>query len=74
MVSLFVRISQESKFSKKNIAHSHQFPNVQPSDINDVVNFERILTWVLELERSGQLKRAEAMRGWLTSAEPWTTV
>ena len=48
-------------------------PNVQPSDINDVVNFERILTWVLELERSGQLKRAEAMRGWLTSAEPWVT-
>ena len=54
-------------------ASNEMVPNVQPSDINDIVNFERILTWVLELERSGQVKRAEAMRGWLTSAEPWVT-
>lgn len=46
-------------------------PNVQPTDINDVVDFERIVTWVLELNRSGQLKRGEAMLSWLKIEEPW---
>jgi hypothetical protein len=42
-------------------------PNVQPSDIDDVVDFKRILVWVSECERAGQLKRGPAMRAWLTS-------
>jgi hypothetical protein len=49
-------------------------PNVQPTDINDVVDFERIVSWVFELNRSGQLKQGEAMRRWLTIDEPWVDV
>jgi hypothetical protein len=47
-------------------------PNVQPTDINDVVDFDRIIAWVWEWERSGQLKRGDAMRNWLR-AEPWSS-
>lgn len=49
-------------------------PNVQPSDINDVVDFERITAWVWEWERSSQLKRGEAMRDWLKSEDPWVEI
>lgn len=49
-------------------------PNVQPSDINDVVDFERIVAWVWEWERSSQLKQGEAMRSWLKIEEPWVEI
>lgn len=40
-------------------------PNVQPTDIDDVVDFMRILGWVQEWERKGFLRRGQAMRNWL---------
>lgn len=49
-------------------------PNVQPSDINDVVDFERIVGWVWEFERSNQLKRGEDMRDWLKSGDFWVEI
>jgi len=54
--------------------NSRMVPNVQPTDINDVVDFERIVSWILDLIRSGQLKQGEAMRRWLTIEEPWVDV
>ena len=49
-------------------------PNIQPTDINDVVDFDRIIAWVWEWERSGHLKHGEAMRDWLKIEDPWIEV
>lgn len=58
-----------------HIEHNNRVvPNVQPSDINDVVDFERIVGWVWEWERSNQLKRGEAMRDWLKSGDLWVEI
>ncbi|MDN6320991.1 MAG: hypothetical protein L0J77_14630 [Marinobacter sp.] len=46
-------------------------PNVQPSDIDDAVDFSRVLGWVSEWERSGRLKRGPAMRAWLETKQSW---
>lgn len=46
-------------------------PNIQPTDIDDVVDFGRITAWVRDWERSGQLRRGEAIRDWLKSEDPW---
>ncbi|PTB99803.1 hypothetical protein C9993_01450 [Marinobacter sp. Z-F4-2] len=40
-------------------------PNVQPSDLDDVVNFEGIRAWILEWEGAGRLMNGGAMRAWL---------
>jgi len=44
-------------------------PNVQPSDINDVVDFGRVLGWVSGWEKSGRLRRGPAMRAWLETED-----
>ena len=49
-------------------------PNVQPTDISDVVDFEHIVAWVCEWERSGQLKCGKAMKSWLKIEDPWVVV
>ena len=49
-------------------------PNIQPTDINDVVDFDRITAWVWEWERSGQLKQGEVMRSWLKIEDPWVAI
>lgn len=41
-------------------------PNVQSSDIDDVVDFKRILDWISECEKAGLLRQVSAMRSWLT--------
>jgi len=46
-------------------------PNVQPSDIDDVVDFSRVLGWVSEWELSGRLRRGPAMRAWLETKRTW---
>lgn len=46
-------------------------PNVQPSDIDDVVDFSRVLRWVTEWEWSGRLKRGPALRAWLEAKRSW---
>jgi hypothetical protein len=47
-------------------------PNVQPSDIDDAVDFSRVLGWVSEWERrSDRLKRGPAMRAWLETKRTW---
>jgi len=40
-------------------------PNVQPSDIDGVVDLSPVLTCISEWERSGRLKRGPTMRAWL---------
>lgn len=42
--------------------------NVQPTDINDVVDFRRVSEWVLELDQQGRLKNGPAMIAWLATA------
>ncbi|HCA12331.1 MAG TPA: hypothetical protein DEO66_11445 [Marinobacter adhaerens] len=54
--------------------NNRMVPNVQSSDIDDVVDFERIVAWILEWERSSQLKQGETMRGWLKSEDPWVEI
>jgi len=49
-------------------------PNMQPSDLDDVVHFKRIIAWVWEWERSGQLKQGKAMRSWLNIEDPWVEI
>ena len=45
-------------------------PNVQPSDLDDVVDFEVIQGWIREWERAGRLKQGKAMRSWLNIEDP----
>jgi len=40
-------------------------PNVQPSDLDDVVDFEVIRGWIREWERAGQLVHGKSMQTWL---------
>lgn len=40
-------------------------PNVQPEDINDVVDFDRILEWISAWERRGLLSHGSKMQNWL---------
>lgn len=54
--------------------NNRMVPNVQPTDINDVVDFDRIIAWVWEWERSSQLKQGEAMRSWLRVEDPWVKI
>jgi len=49
-------------------------PNVQPSDIDDVVDFDRVRDWVQQWEKAGKLIRGASMRAWLTSDGPWVGV
>lgn len=46
-------------------------PNVQPSDLDDVVNFEVIRGWIREWERAGQLTHGETMLAWLSPESSW---
>lgn len=46
-------------------------PNVQPSDIDDVVDFSRVSGWVSEWEQSGRLKRGPTLRAWLETKRTW---
>lgn len=54
--------------------NNRMVPNVQPTDINDVVDFDRIIAWVWEWERTNQLKQGEAMRRWLKIEDPWVEI
>lgn len=54
--------------------NNRMVPNVQPTDINDVVDFDRIIAWVWEWERSSQLKQGDAMRSWLKIEDPWVEI
>lgn len=45
-------------------------PNVQPSDIDDVVDFDRVRDWIQKWEMTGKLIRGPSMRAWLTSDGP----
>jgi len=49
-------------------------PNVQPSDINDVVDFDRVRKWIETLETAGELASGQAMRAWLTAGGTWVDV
>lgn len=50
----------------RNIEQNNRpVPNVQPSDLDDVVNFEVIRAWILEWECDGRLMNGGAMRAWL---------
>ena len=49
-------------------------PNVQPSDINDVVDFDRVRGWTETLETSGKLESGQALQAWLTSGGIWVNV
>lgn len=50
-------------------------PNVEPSDIDDVVDFDRIRQWVQQAQKAGKLKRGPSMRAWLASVDgPWEGV
>lgn len=40
-------------------------PNVQPTDIDDVVSFNQVEQWVIDLERAGKLIHGRTMRAWL---------
>lgn len=46
-------------------------PNIQPTDMDDVVDFEQITAWVLDWKRSGHLA---AMRSWLKAVHPWVGI
>jgi len=46
-------------------------PNVQPSDLDDVVNFEMTWGWIREWEQSGQLMHGETMLAWLSPESFW---
>jgi len=46
-------------------------PNVQPSDIDEVVKFDRIRGWVNELESAGQLIRGAKIQAWLILEKCW---
>ena len=56
----------------RNIEQNNRpVPNVQPSDLDDVVNFEVIRGWIREWERAGQLTHEEAMLAWLSRESSW---
>lgn len=56
----------------RNIEQNNRpVPNVQPSDLDDVVNFEVIRGWIREWERAGQLTHGEAMLAWLSRESSW---
>jgi len=45
--------------------NSRVVPNVQPSDIDDVVDLDSVQEWVWEWEKAGDLACGSAMRAWL---------
>mgnify|MGYP005855706967 CR=1 FL=1 len=49
-------------------------PNIQASDINDVVDFDRVREWIDTLAQAGTLKSGQAMQAWLTSGGIWEEV
>lgn len=51
--------------------YNRPVPNVQPSDLDDVVNFEVIRGWIREWERAGQLTHGETMLAWLSPESFW---
>ena len=49
-------------------------PNVQPSDIDDVVDFQIVVDWIKQWEQAGQLQRGQSMRDWLNPKNPWVAM
>jgi hypothetical protein len=52
---LFYHIEQKRK----------DVPNVQSTDIDDVVDFDRVREWIKELEKAGKLEHGQDMQAWL---------
>jgi muramidase (phage lysozyme) len=47
-------------------------PNVQSTDIDDVVDFDRVREWIKELEKAGKLAHGQDMQAWLKTGRTWS--
>ncbi|WP_225316729.1 MULTISPECIES: hypothetical protein [Marinobacter] len=60
--------------NNRMVPNNRVVPNIQPTDIDDVVDFELITAWVWDWERSGHLEHGAAMRSWLKADDPWVKI